>query len=366
MHPAPAISTCLPQTTVSGVATLSELDLQDAIHARDPHLIMEAVMEGAALHKEAFGWSVVDECDYSGLTAMALAVLLDSRHEGVCAVSTLLSAGGRLDTVDARGRTLLHFATSAPVARFLVEHGVPLPQGARERWLRALAAPPGRVLFDEGVPLAMPDNDGALPWMAVQLTHAGFAYKPWRSVVTLSEADIAYVSHRRQWGIGNVRALWPQTVYALSAADELAMHLVDGELKHAAQLIGLGAEQNLPQTDLFIEADDGDREYLDLTALGVATVLDSVDGTIHRLALFDASQLGGFHGKYRSTLLHLATAPVVARWLLDHGAPFDVKDSSGRLPEETLPPATAALVVAHRLSRVLPDSAGTSRPGGRL
>lgn len=78
------------------------------------------------------------------------------------------------------------------------------------------------------------------------------------------------------------------------------------------------------------------------------------------------ADFSGVHGAGGKSLMHFASKPVVARWLIEHGEPCDVPDNDGNLPGDILPAAVAAMVNQHLLGNTLKPANKTPSSNLRL
>lgn len=172
-----------------------------------------------------------------------------------------------------------------------------------------------------------------------------------------------------------------------SASHELRLALIEHDIVRAWRLLAFGAEPDVGRFQFEVQWGGRTRTFGELSPLGLAVLLecdaianenpifvDQMDDALLSLpvskrssrfpllALFDGfTDFSGVHGAKGSTLMHLAFEPAVARWLLDHGAPYDVPNDEGRLPADVLPGAVAPLIGQFHLSRHLPKAMGQGR-----
>lgn len=181
----------------------------------------------------------------------------------------------------------------------------------------------------------------------------------------------------------------PQTPLPLSTTDAtqaLSRALLEGRPTRARQQLKLGADVTDACFVHEVPTRQGFERIGHLTAVALAVLCDCdaleddrrlfKPGTVerhrpperlHLLPLLAAyTDFSGVHGVGGRTLLHFAREPLVAEWLLRHGAPCDVPDAEGRLPGDTLPPRVCDLVNRHLLARRMPAATAPARTRERL
>lgn len=303
------------------------------------------------------------------LTLMAKAVVLDSERAGCLYVPILHRLGVPLDAVDRYGRTLLHFANSLPVFRYLVEHGVPVPEGARNRLQEVMARGGLHAALEEGETLAFPDHRGALPpvvdWRIPGVANVRDDIDP------VCIPSTAYGKTLPKWllkGLGSIGYEDPDAMeaagFVFSVADEMKRCMlrdifkdeVFGQLK---QLVSLNLLSGLMPMWTVWGRDDDDYDAW-MTPQGFAAVRDSEAGEAFWLKAFPKASLKGVHAEGGRTLLHLADDIDVSGWLLKRGLPANVKDVDGHYPDEVLPDDVATLVSQARLNETLPAATSSS------
>lgn len=377
MHGQPA--TPLQQTTSEGAAHDMTRLLEYAVLNRDVRRVWNQLALGGDPNIECGIDETYDGEDLYGLTVTSLAALVDSAHDGLLTLPLLLSSRADIGQVDSRGRTLLHFARSRPVARYLVENGVPLPDGMRQPLLDALLQPPGKVLFDDDVELAYRDGNGAEPPFLRSLRRSSHEFFPlpeppilpqpvWQASLSedrfcgLLEAGYLTPDHERAstdvlYGAGR-----PPLTAKFSAAVEIERALLDGDNGRVTSCVAHGALDGIGRFRHVWHEDRADEEMFEqLTAAGLATLLDSEAGgpDLIKLCVSEAT-LNSVHGGGGASLLHLARAPAVARWLLEAGVSTSLADDHGATAEELLPPEVRVVVTQWRLTRELPAAQNAS------
>jgi hypothetical protein len=311
--------------------------------------------------------------EYANLTLMAKAVLADAESGGCLYVPVLHRLGFSLDAVDRDGRTLLHFAETLPVFRYLVDHGVPVPDGKRDRLAEVMAKDGLHLEVGAGEGLAFTDHAGQLPRLVGERKGgaklasegldpvsipAGMLLDTLSKFVRSALADVSLTDGGMMESAGLVFSV------AAEMQDCLMAELAKTEARaRARKLERLGLLDGLtPFWTVFGQNDDD--AYL--SAQGFAAVRDSEAGEVFWLRIFQRKTLAGVNGEGGRTLLHLADDADVCSWLLTQGVLPDVADDEGRLPADVLPPEAAAVVGQAQLSNGLPQGRKTVSSGKRI
>lgn len=381
MHGKPANP--LRQTTSESAADDMTRLLEHAVLNHDVRRIWNQLALGGNPNIECGIDETYDEEDFYGLTVTSLAALVDSARDGLLTLPLLLSSRADIGQIDSKGRTLLHFARSRPVARYLVENGAPLPDGMRQPLLDALSEPPGKMLFDDDVELAYRDGSGAEPLFLRSLRRSSHESFPlpeppilpqpvWH--VALSEAqfhdllEAGYLTpdHERAstdflYGPGRAPLM-----AQFSAPVEIERALLDGDAGRVTSCVEHGALDGVCRFRYVWHEGRADELMLEqLTAAGLAILLDSEAGRpdLVKPCVTEAA-LNSIHGAGGASLLHLARDPRVARWLLEAGVNTSLTNDDGATAEESLPPEARAVVTQWRLSRALPAAQDAPRISG--
>jgi len=345
------------------------------------------------------------------MSATAMAAWADSRRDELLFLPWILNRGGNIAEVDAEGRTLLHHVRDRASALYLLENGVPVADGMRDALVEAFRKPSGVGTFTPSKVLAAPTGcDGEPPVFAMvrKKTAHRHALQSSGSVPRTSWPDVLPAGLfeamngaglAEEGGVARARdplyGVFGPTVSSgvrLNLPYRLLCAMREGDLRRVAALIALGAydgERVMPDMD-GINITDGLPQNM-LSAVALAAVLDSEYGSgrpasplhwhayrgtgaaLYLLPLFDGvADFGGVHAKGGGTLLHLDLAPVVVDWLVERGAPYDVADNDGAVPEELVAwaddpadAAIAAIYARHRLSARLPKGSAKARRNNR-
>lgn len=337
------------------------------------------------------------------LTATALAARMDSTNGELFWLPWILNRGGNIGEVDGRGRTLLDHVHTRMCALYLLENGVSVAEGMRDALVDAFRQPSGVGSFDGSVVLAAPTGRTREPAVfdmvrrrsAGKVVEASSVHVPqtsWKDVLPMEMIEAMKgaglgegeaVARLRDPLFGIFRPV-VGVVVRFNAQKRLLDAMWEGGRQRVSTLVGLGAydgqrvmpEPTWQDTGLFLERDG-------MTAVALAALLDSSfggggvrtpdgwvaqdgnQGALHLLPLFEGvADFGGVHATGGQTLLHLYLAPAVVEWLVERGAPYDIADEEGNVPEEdeVWPDdprgvAIAAIYARHRLSTWLPEAA---------
>lgn len=396
--------TPLPRTTVpfaeddqlvdisEGSATFSApLLLMEALAMprRDISHVRQLVIEGCNLSMEGLGVDLCEGPSIEDLTVTSLATVYDTGADSLLLLPLALYLGGDVRQVDSQGRTLLHFATTRRVARYLIEHGVPVAKGKRKALLKALGEPMGVASFDDEVPLGMVDNAGnEPPFLAcVRKSTAAQFMEPEGVAIPQShwQAVLSSELYNGLLGIGfnesdEVREARdplaeegrPELRAELSPYVELRDALLEGRHAAAHALLQLGTDPDLLFFDHKLKRKAGGFVKR-LTATAIAVLADckaarkdsgarkkpgkkntAKAGRPRMLPLFEGrTDFSGIHADGGKSLMHFAREKSVARWLIEHGAPCNLADDDGNLPGDVLPPKVAAIINQHLLEQKL-------------
>jgi hypothetical protein len=314
-----------------------------------------------------------------GLTPTSMAALVDSTRGELLFLPLLLNRHGDINQVDSRGRTLLHFAWHDVVARYLLEHGAPVPEDLRAQLLAALGEPVGSKLFRANAQPGYVDVDGN-PVPAVMALR-GKNY-PWfqrclRPVPDALVADVvspSLVADMATLGYKNAKTVeekpssaTPPLVATFDATVEIVHALRERDTARIHGLLKLGAMDGERFFQCIRSTEDPDEKWFGADALGLAAILDSRAGHVELMPLFEAfADFHAVHSDCGETLLHLAQSPWVCTWLLARGLSPDVKDGEGETPDEKLPPAPCAIIERWRLDQGLPKGQGEVHERARL
>ncbi|QDE39868.1 hypothetical protein FIV34_11925 [Luteibacter pinisoli] len=381
----------------------------------------EHLADGLDGAMEGYFWDDPREARLKRLTLLSLATLVDSRRDQLLMLPLVLSRTGNVNQVDSAGRTLLHFAKTRRVARYLLEAGVPVEEGMKEPLLAALSAEPGIASFDDDIPLAFVDLHGHEPSILACVRaisaerspmpgSAVFHESHWHHVMPGDTCDalraLPKIHQQRAEAsiritadlvaLGNEGRLAeagrllmdnlgvfgaqdrPAPRVEMSLRTALRDALEQGRSDHVSRLVALGADISTLCYAYDIPEEGGAWRFARISALGLAALIaceafggedDQSLGKRSLAALahmMEAGPAGGMHAEGGGTLMHLAHHPDVARWLLEHGAPHDVPDLAGRLPADVLPSSIGRLIEAHHLSKTLATAKGEVRRSGRL
>jgi len=389
----------LKQTTTRGRAGRPTRGLCSAIADGDLPGARLNLALGAEPNREALKLAGIA----GNLSATAVAVRSDSDRGELLFLPWLLDRGGNIAEVDSRGRTLLHHAGTRTVALCLLERGVPVANGMRDALLEAFRAPVGTVTFDRDLVLAAPTvamRDPAILGAVRKQTAVRYRaplprWVPqprWQDILS---ADVfgamvgaglgepASIAAARDPLFGAFGATGPTDI-RLNAAGRLLDAMRRGNLDHVRALLDIGADdgrRTMPGIDVMETGLDGYAKSQ--TAVALAAEFDSFfgaspnrtksdlyasdgkGGALHLLPLFEnIADVSGIHGPEGQTLLHLRLAPVVVDWLVERGAPYDVADDDGNVPEaaevwaeDQWAVGAAAIYARHRLQTTLPPPA---------
>lgn len=407
--PVPARSSPSPsRTTTAGRPTSLDKTLAVHVHRCEIHAARLLVQEDADPCIETASRTVNDGTRFDRLTAVSLAVLVDGEHDGLLMLPLMLNLGVDIQQIDSQGRTLLHFARTRRVARYLIEHGVPVAPGMREAVLDAFTRPQGEVTFGAGMALGIRDCKGVEPWIfrAVRkrtARHWGLVEGPsiprrhWRRALdserlnAMIGAGFNEPEHtRRERDALYVHGLWgmaprPPLIAEMSANRVLHDAVDESSHRRVILLLRLGAMATMSERKTVMLPGRRMRMWVAGTPLACAVAracenieyeaaktpkerraAEVADGDLPAVArvlsAFAGSPgMGGAHTAGGCTLMHLAVVPEVARWLINQGAPVDVPDNQGRLPEEVVPPGSAAVILEARLQQALPKAKAVGR-----
>ncbi|MDF4024656.1 hypothetical protein P3W24_06755 [Luteibacter sp. PPL201] len=327
---------------------------------------LAALVPGIDPRREMF-WHDGEDGELVDLTLMAKAVAVDSESRGCLFVPILHRLGVPLDAVDSEGRTLLHFARSLPVFRYLVEHGVPVPNGMRGS-LRQVMAPDGlRLPIDAGEALSFTDHNRLLPPLVAWRMRGVAASRDCIEPVCIPPEKFG--AGLPEWRLKGLSALGYADATAIegagmrfSVAEEMKdCMFADADRGDAFARLKRLARMDLvegwmPMWSMFGERD----EAAWMTPQGFATVRDSEAEEPFWLKAFPKTTLTGVHGEGGRSLLHLANNVDVCRWLLAHGVAPDIKNDEGQYAEELLPDDAAAVVLQERMKLSLPTAVAAS------
>jgi len=387
----------LKQTTTRGRAGRPTRGLCSAISDGDLPGARLNLALGAEANREALKLAGIA----GNLSATAIAVRSDSERDELLFLPWLLDRGGNIAEVDSRGRTLLHHAGTRTVALCLLERGVPVANNMRDALLAAFRAPIGTGTFDRDIVLAAPTVAMREPTVfgAVrQKTARQYCAPPpkwaprssWQDIlpVDVFEAMVgaglgepASIASARDPFFGAFGATGPADI-RLNTAGRLLDAMRRGDTNHVRALLDVGADdgrRTMPGIDVM---ETGLDDYANSqTAVALAAEFDSFFGTssnrsrsdlfasdgkggaLHLLPLFEnIADFSGVHGPEGQTLLHLRLAPVVVDWLVERGAPYDVADDDGNVPEaaevwaeDQWAVGAATTYARHRLQTTLPS-----------
>jgi len=314
-----------------------------------------------------------------GLTPTSMAALVDSTRGELLFLPLLLSRGGDINQVDSRGRTLLHFAWHEVVARYLLEHGAPVPEDLRARLLDALDKPPRAKVFRANgrpghldvdrnpIPLVMALRGKKYPWFERYLRPVPDEHVP--NVVSPGvAADMAAL------GYGHVDTVQPSLaprtpplVARFDATVEIVHALRERDTARVHGLLKLGAMEGGRFFSCGKNPEDPYEDWCGADALGLAAILDSLVDNVHLMPLFEGfTDFHVSHSDFGENLLHLADSPVVCTWLLARGLSPDSTDDDDETPDEKLSAGARAVVERWRLNQGLPKGQGEVRERTRL
>ncbi|QWT22108.1 hypothetical protein KPL74_08885 [Bacillus sp. NP157] len=371
----------LPRTTVPYTREKCVPDCDGHITCRNLVALRDAVTTPIHLAMEGIVYKPRKAPMARDLTPTSLAVLVDDDHDGLLMLPAVLHLGGDIGQVDSHGRTLLHFARSRRVARYLIEQGVPVAPGTRDVLLEAFNKPAGQGTFARNVRLGVRDHRGRSPAILACVRHhtaARYAtpdspvIPPERWKATLPRyvfdgmEDLGFDQIAGGRSGHNPQARRPTLRAALAVDAELDVALRECEPARVRALLALGADGKRPRCSHEVDFGQGFRSVdgFSATARAVLSDCDFIEDErringVHRkvknrdlyLPGFPGHvDLSGIHGPGGRTLMHLAREKTVAEWLISHGAPCNGPDDMGRLPGDVLPPEVAAIVNAHMLA----------------
>lgn len=314
-----------------------------------------------------------------GLTPTSMAALVDSTRGELLFLPLVLSRGGDINQVDSRGRTLLHFAWHDVVARYLLEHGAPVPDDLRARLLDALDKPPRAKVFRANgrpgyldvdrnpIPLVMALRGKKYPWFARSL-------RPVPDELVPNVVSPGVVADMAALGYGHADSAKPgsspRTPTLLARFDatvEIVHALRERDTARVQGLLKLGAMESGRFFSCGKNPEDPYEDWLGTDALGLAAILDSRAGNVHLMPLFEGfADFHASHSDFGESLLHLADSPGVCTWLLARGLSPDATDDDDELPDEKLSPEAQAVIERWRLNRSLPEGQGGGRGRARL
>lgn len=372
----------LSQTTSVPFETAETDALRHAIERRDIAGAETCLADGAHTDLECLSFiPEIHNDDVDGLTATSFAALADCSRGELLFLPLMLNRGGNIHQVDSRGRTLLHFAWHEVVARYLLEHGAPVPDGLRAPLLEALDLPAGEAL-------ALPDgNRGYLdadghpvplvrvlcgedyPWFErtrrpVPAELASDLVSPSLASAMADAGYTCWPGHHA--GAGGVQDT-PPLLARFDASVEIEHALRERDTRRVDRLLKLGAMEGSNWFSFEADVDDVESELFEVDALGLTVLMDCRFGEVLLTPLFEGfADFEGPHGEGDETLLHLAVDPWVCKWLLARGLSPDEVDANGSTPAETLPSACKAVIDQWQLDRALPAATGEGRGSKRL
>jgi hypothetical protein len=383
-------------TTTTTKANKTTTDCAPLITDRNIAGLRLAAYAGADFSNECFQYTCADGTTFTDLTALSLAVLVDADNDALLMLPLVLYLGGNVRQVDSKGRTLLHFARTRRMARYLLAHGVPVAPNTRTKLVAAFRKTPGTGTFDDTAGLGLKDTVGAEPDIlrAVRQGTAGLYTRKeapaipkgrWKTVLTeslyngLLGVGFNEPDHVREARDPCASIESHGLVAELSPTNEIGPAVLEGNLRQVRALLKLGA-----RTDCAVFTYETTREgraflYTGVTPVGLA-VLSNADAIednarlppvgpgatqkaapedgLDVLPLFEGyTDFSGVHADGGQTLMHLALEPVIARWLVERGAPCDVPDANGLPPADVLPVASAAVALRVALGGKLPPGA---------
>jgi hypothetical protein len=321
----------------------------------------------------------INDDEVIGLTPTSMATLVDSTRGELLFLPLLLNRGGDINQVDSRGRTLLHFAWHDVVARYLLEHGAPMPEDLRVQLLGALGKPVGTKLFRSNgrpgyvdvygspVPAVMALRGKEYPWFQRCLRPVPDALKA--DVVSPSlVVDMATLGYKNAESVRKKPSSGtPPLVATFDATVEIVHALRERDTARVHGLLKLGAMEGERFFQCIRSLDKPDEQWFGADALGLAAILDSRADRVELMPLFEAfADFHAAHSDCGETLLHLAESPWVCTWLLARGLSPDARDGGGETPDERLPPGSKAVIERWRLNQVLPKARGEGRGRARL
>ncbi|WP_107912382.1 ankyrin repeat domain-containing protein [Luteibacter sp. OK325] len=321
----------------------------------------------------------IHDDDVVGLTPTSMAALVDSTRGELLFLPLLLNRGGNINQVDSRGRTLLHFAWHHVVARYLLEHGAPVPEGLRAQLLDALGKLAGTKVFGANATPGHLDVDGTPIPLVMALRGKNY---PWfeRCLRPVPDALVAHVvspgvvADMAALGYEHADTVRPSSasgtpplIARFDATVEIVHALRERDSARVHGLLKLGAMEAGRFFSCGKNPGDPYEDWSGADALGLAAILDSRAGDVHLMPLFEG--FADFHAEHSDvgeSLLHLADSPWVCTWLLAHGLSPDAKDCEGETPDEKLSPAPRAIIERWWLNQALPQGQGEGRGRARL
>ncbi|WP_329740725.1 hypothetical protein [Dyella sp. A6] len=389
----------MPQVQVQAVPTTTTGSPDDATRALEHALfrcdlygITEQLAAGANLELECMVHEMRDGKWLTNLTAVSWAVTLDSEADGLFLTPLLLHHGGNIAQVDSEGRTLLSFARSRSVLRYLIEHGAPFMGGASAREvLLALVADPSPKSIEEcekalallgvvdraEVTMALAGK-GATGWALPLLPKS-----KWRKV--LDNDHFAVLKH---FGYGDQARVSadvardlvgpPPLLAAFHPAEVIGWALEARDAERVRRLVKYGGANGDYRFTRSVEVDGVPVELRGLTATGLALLIDCenerlsaggrpltslpVVSPVFTSLLMRVRSLHGAHDVHGNSLLHLTMTPGMCSWLLEKGLPADVRNDAGQLPEDVVPEYVREVIERHRFA-VLPLIKSHGRKG---
>lgn len=355
------------QTTRTGTPNdLTQLLLLSIERGTELATVVDLLARGADPNLECAAFHRRDDTPILDLTPTALAVCVDSHRHQLLLTPLLLNHGGDIRQVDSRGRTLMSFAGSGPVAEYLPEHGAPyssrdaLMLGSMDEGEEELEEEPEYVdeppMVPEGAWREVVDPD-----LVFVMDALGY-FKP-------STDPQAGADPSADTPLPPAR---PPLIarFAAPALIEDAIH--DKDTVRLSRLVELGLVDNEQRYDGEVSRNGQDYEFHGLTAVGLATVVgctrglmaecyseDVTDyaGDVSMLAcLADVVDCGGPHTQFGDSLLHLAIAPEVCQWLLERCLSPDAMNHARERPIDIVPGDVRAVIERFMLEKAVAEA----------
>lgn len=372
----------MPTTTIGSPDDATRA-LEHALFRRDLNGITEQLAAGANLTLECMVHEMRGGEWLTGLTAVSWAVVLDSEAEGLFLTPLLLQYGANIAQVDSEGRTLLSFARSRSVTRYLVEHGVPLIGDLMARKvLLELVIGTKPKSPEECDKILAPLAPAARTEVIDVLTQTGTAgwtssllpKSTWRKVL-----DPDYLAVLKHFGyveqidepIDEAKGVgMPPLLAAFHPAEVIGWALEAKDAERVRRLVKHGGANGSHRFMRSLEVEGVHLEFKGLTATGLAVLIDcenerlSAGGgpwmnrpvvrPVFTSLLMGARSLHGVHDTDGNTLLHLAMTPGMCGWLLEKGLPADEKNNARQRPEDIAPEGARTVLERHRLAALSP------------